>query len=259
MPDPPLNMRVSQTVTWAGLSLALLANVGGILGIFGITGSLTLGYIICAAGVLILLLTLVVRYIFTLRAERKRLLDEAAQFTASEVQMSSILSFDSTKTYLKNAAIKEVHVLGSGTETYYIILSQFLNEGSIKGGITLHIGFRVGTNPLRYSKLKEYESKWKTLAQKYNLRILYYPYQDFFFSIRGVVFDGDLGFIGFYHRIKDDTLGVDEPVVIAKKDNPVSAYLIKNFLKVFDCLAAKESIAAALEGEEGKNAPLYQG
>jgi hypothetical protein len=248
--------RLLSLITYVGLSVGILANIGGVLGIFGVAGSLRLGYVISGIGLAILLATFCIRYVLSLRSDRNALRERFAAISESAIEMSKILTTDSTKAYLKDSAPKEIHVLGSGTETYFLILSQLFKEGVIQGGATIHIGFRVGVNPNRYSKLREYDSKWSLLARRYNLRLQYYAYQDFFFLIRGIVFDKKIGFVGFYHRINDFTEGVDEPIIVAKGDNSVSLYLIKNFLKIFDCLDRRDTISSALDNELAKNEVL---
>lgn len=217
-----------KVLTYVGLLVGVLANIGGVLGIFGIGGSIQLGIVILITGICITGYALLVRYILILRTNTK-----------SEIPLTRISVIQSLN--LRDA--NEIHILGSGTETWYGIVSELFASGALRDGISIHIGFRVGGDSKRHTKLLAFAEKWDRMAGKHRLSIKYYPYVDFFFMMRGLVIDNNLGFVGFYHRTDTDTIGAEKSLMFVKGENKAAAYLIENFLTIFSTLKSVDKMS----------------
>lgn len=65
-----------------------------------------------------------------------------------------------------NGSVRNIHIISSGTETYYNLLAAMLNKGVIQRGIKVDILFRIGKDEKRIGKLLQYNHKWEELAKK---------------------------------------------------------------------------------------------
>lgn len=143
--------------------------------------------------------------------------------------------------------VRNIHIISSGTETYYNLLAVMLNKEIIQRGIKVDILFRIGTDEKRIGKLLQYNHKWEELARKYDLNIKYYPIADFLFNLRGIVFDDMEGYVGFYYRRNGETYGGEEEVLHVKNTSAVGNYLIQHFLGRFDNIQQYDSIKDIVE------------
>lgn len=219
-----------------GVFIGIAVNLGGFLELFGISGSPQLGSLIVIGAFLIVLANLIYKYIISLRSTIISLEQNMAS-----VKSLKLVQYEAIKDYV-SGNLWTVHILGSGTETYYALITRLLSEGVIKSGSNLHIGFRRGSDSVRKRKFSDYSLKWDQLAKSNNLRLSFYPYDDFFFNFRGVVFSKSIGFIGFYHRVEGKTVGYGEPLILALESDEIGAFLIENFIRVFDSLSQQESL-----------------
>ncbi len=64
--------------------------------------------------------------------------------------------------------------------------------------------------------------------------------------MRGMVFDKKIGFVGFYHRIGDQTLGFDQQGIVIKTDDLIGTFFLEKFLKIFSCITPFDSVSKAL-------------
>lgn len=227
--------RLLKIATYTGLFIGVLANIGGILGIFGITGSRQLGIIVFVTGLFVLGFTLLIRYILNLRTASR-----------SQIYLARIAALEALD--LKHA--KELYILGSGTETWFTCIAEIYGREGLRDGIKINVGFRVGQNPDRHAKLLTNWDKWRRLAKKHRLELKFYPYDDFFFMMRGIVVDRDTGIIGFYHRVNDETIGAEQSLMFVRSDSKVGKYLIDNFLKIFTGLQSHDTILDVLTASQ---------
>jgi len=241
--------QIARIGTWVGIILGVLANIGGVLAIFGISGSPQIGWYVIIGGILVIGISLTERYILALRSKQQELQNILKSINSTKVSLTDISNIASEKL---DSHIRDIYILASGTETYFSLLSRLFTEDLLPNGITLHIGFRVGKDQARYHKLLDYEKKWNLLSSKHNLKIIYYPFDDYLFAMRGILVDKKHGWIGFYHRINDITYGAEELVIVASKDDPIGLYLINSFVRIFDGLTPSTSISATFPSIKDK-------
>jgi len=141
-----------------------------------------------------------------------------------------------------------VFVIGSGTLAYYQLFATLLKENKIEKNASINFLFRNGdVSANRLGKLLEYDKKWRNLANRYSLNLKFFPIEDFVFSFRGVLFDSKEAYIGFYHRLNNETIGGDEEVMHVDSSSPIGKYLIDNFKKCFDGIDAHDTIESSLD------------
>lgn len=151
------------------------------------------------------------------------------------------------RTLTENKKIEELHILASGTETYYSTICKLIQNGSFTNRAILHIHFRIGTSQKRYSKLEEYGEKWLLLANNNNLIIYFYPILDFKLSFRGVIINKENALIGFYVRKNNTGIGSSKQVINASKKSPIGNYIIETCLQLFDSHESYSSIDECIE------------
>ena len=232
----------------AGIALTILTIVSGIASIFswlGVNIPKSIGFGIIALLAAGLLIWMLFTYVLSLKkiilkrdSELQRL-----QLSSNNVEIISNINEIPNKF---NLNARNIHIIGSGTETYYNLLSVMLRKDIIKRGINIHILFRLGSNGKRIGKLLQYNHKWIELSKKYDLHIKFYPMADFTFNMRGIVFDESEAFIGFYHRINEETYGGEEEIIHTKNDTSVGSYLIKHFMDRFVNIDIYDSIEKAI-------------
>lgn len=132
--------------------------------------------------------------------------------------------------------IKSIHIMSSGSSSYISIVRSLLHRNKLKhGNVDVYIYFRCGNNNERLNSIKtQYDIWWKKLKSNFpNLNILFSYISDFEVSFRGVVVNKEIGFIGFYNRINNDTEGMENDIIVADCKTDVGQYLISCFLKSF--------------------------
>jgi hypothetical protein len=248
MHDKSPDNQIARISAWVGIALGTLANIGGVLAIFGVSGSVKMGLYVFGGGTLVIGISLTAKHILSLHSKQRELQIKLDSLHSTKVVLTDIS--DIVVSRRLGSHIRDIYILASGTETYFSLLSRLFNEELLPHGITLHVGFRVGKDEVRHHKLLEYEKKWNILSNRHNLKIIYYPFDDYLFSMRGIVVDAEYGWIGFYHRINDVTYGAEEMVIFALRGDPVGQYLIDAFVRILESLKPFTSLSSALHYRE---------
>jgi len=221
--------------------IGCFAGIGGVLALFGIQGSGLVGTYTIISGVIVALFGSLLRYIAILNTNLKA---KEHLISTSEIYNSCYIT-DVNKNNLPDK-VTEIHIIGSGTETYFAFVQKMVNEGVIARGAIINIAFRVGTQTSRYNKLFDYESKWLSLSKMNELKLKFYPISDYLFMMRGMVFDSSIGCVGFYTRKQNETIGSGKPALFLNNNSKFGNYLINHFIEIFDLIDQLDSITEAI-------------
>lgn len=220
---------------------SVLSGIASILAWVGVKISQGIVFGIIAlffGGVLIWMLVSYIRNLKKIILEKN---NELQEIKSCEMNINLISNINEIPN-IYTGNVRSIHIISSGTETYYNLLAVMLNKEIIQRGIKVDILFRIGTDEKRIGKLLQYDHKWEELARKYDLNIKYYPIDNFIFNLRGIVFDDIEGYIGFYYRRNGETYGGEEEVLHVNTANAVGNYLIRHFLDRFKNIHQYDSI-----------------
>lgn len=145
------------------------------------------------------------------------------------VDMNSAIS------QMKFNRIKRIHIMASGTSSYISVVKTLLKNNDKRNTVHLYVHFRLGSNSERISLLEsQYNTWWNNLRKDYpKVQFHFSCERDFMSSFRGVVINQQIGFVGFYVRTNDRTIGTMENCMHVDKTTDVGKYIIDYFLKCF--------------------------
>lgn len=219
--------------------ITLISSVASILSVFGIQIPLKLGIIILTFVLSITYLILIHKSIYNLNKKNTELKNELKNIISTsqdnmEMDVKILENIENIEyDSLTEENINEIMIIASGTETYYNILVHLLKKVNVKKSLSVTILFRKGYDKKREGKLLQYDEKWNDLKIKYNLDLKFCYVNDFECSLRGILLNRQIGYIGFYHRISGKTIGVEEEVLYVNRNQEIGCYIIQNFITCF--------------------------
>ena len=155
----------------AGIALTLLTIISGfasILSYLGVDIPKSIGFGIIAILAAGLLLWMILAYVLNLKKIIRALNSELQKINLASNNIQIIS--DINDIHIKfDRDVRSIHIIGSGTETYYNLLSVMFRKEVLKKGIKICILFRLGSSGKRVGKLLQYNHKWIELSKKYNL------------------------------------------------------------------------------------------
>lgn len=228
-------------------------------GILGATASLAKGlnstYIVWAMIALIFLLVGIVAFLAYYRPEALRGLRwepnassqppvgamKQGNVDSQPAVIDNIQKFD---TSLIPKHCREVHILASGMETSFNLVEGMLSRGNLQHGLRINVAYRESRDVQRMAKIVQYQNKWRQLSQEYQATLQFYATPDFLLFLRGIVFDKNLGCIGFYYRDskKNKTIGASRSCLVVDDKSPIGGYLLACFLECFEYIPSDSAI-----------------
>lgn len=165
------------------------------------------------------------------------------------VDMNSAIS------QIKFDQINKIHIMASGTSSYISVIRTLLKNYTKKKVIHIYVHFRLGTNKERIALLEgQYNIWWHNLQKDYpKLQFHFSCEKDFKSSFRGVVINQQIGFVGFYVRTNDSTMGTMENCMLVDKTTDVGRYIIKYFLECFKGQSEHRTLKACIDHSNIKN------
>lgn len=214
--------------------ITLISSMASILSVLGIQIPLKLGIIILTFVLSITYLIHILKRVYNLSKENtelKNIISTSRSNMGMDVKILENIENIEYDSLIEH--ISEVMVIASGTETYYNILVHLLKKVDVKNSLSVTILFRKGYDKKREGKLLQYDEKWNDLKIKYNLELKFCYVTDFECSLRGILFNRKIGYIGFYHRISGKTIGIEDEVLYVNENQEIGCYMIQNFLMCF--------------------------
>ncbi len=152
---------------------------------------------------------------------------------------------------LRIEQIKTIHIMASGTSTYIPIVRKLLisANGNSRDTVDVYICFRLGTNSARIESLKNlYDIWWNNLKAEFpEVKFHFIPQIDFKNSFRGLVINREIGLVGFYVRVHENTIGTLDDCIFVNKSTDVGRYVLDYFLKCFKNQPESQSLKECIE------------
>lgn len=145
--------------------------------------------------------------------------------------------------------IRTIHIMSSGSSSYVSIIRKMLKKNNGKSNINIYIYFRLGSDNLRISSLQNrHNTYWNSLKKDHpNIKYHFICVHDFDISFRGIVLNKEIGFIGFYNRSNNNTLGATDDIICTDKNTDSGEYLIRCFLICFENKKAYSTLKECVE------------
>lgn len=147
-----------------------------------------------------------------------------------------LIDVNSAISALNLNSVRTIHIMASGTSSYISAVKNLLRiNRTKKSWVDIYISFRLGNDLKRIDSLRNhYDMWWNKLKEEYpKIRFHFICQLDFKNSFRGIVVNRDVGLIGFYVRVNQNTLGTLEDCIYIDKTTDSGKYILEYFLKCF--------------------------
>lgn len=151
-------------------------------------------------------------------------------------------------------SVKTIHIMASGTSSYIPIVKTLLKMNRRKNKVVdIYVYFRLGKDANRIENFRnQYDHWWNVLKSEYSkINFHFICVDDFKISFRGIIINREMGFVGFYVRINDTTLGTLEDSIFVDKSTNVGRYILTYCLKCFENQKAYPTLKSCINNSIG--------
>ncbi|MCL2253323.1 MAG: hypothetical protein FWC09_02680 [Lachnospiraceae bacterium] len=131
--------------------------------------------------------------------------------------------------------VSSVDIIGSRVSFCRELIRMLAQNGKINKNTEIHILFRMGYDMNRYDDLKESGEAWADLSKSYDLDIKFHFNTDYEHGFQGLVFDENIGIIGYFHMRGKQFVAAKEYMLLFKgSPHIIHNYMIKKFVDCFE-------------------------